>query len=260
MTQPEIPVVPPVAAPVDAATLLDEPAAKPWYRRPLIWGLVLGALLLVAGLAWWWFNRAANAAPSYTTQAVAPWRPHAHRHRQRHLAAHALHQHRQRVVGHGAQGQRRRQRHSFKKGQVLVELGHAPSCNGQILRAPRGLAQPRTPRSAQVQATVKEVSSILATATRRSSGPLGRHRCLPRPSWTPPAPRWRAPRPTRPVHTPACSDARAPHLDRRRSTSPRPPSRAPCRRRGAHAHGRPRQRRGSGLVASGHAVHRCRTT
>jgi HlyD family secretion protein len=54
----------------DVALLLDEPAAKPWYRRPMLWAMLVGSVLLLAGGAWWWTNRAAHAAPSYTTQAV----------------------------------------------------------------------------------------------------------------------------------------------------------------------------------------------
>jgi HlyD family secretion protein len=52
------------------AALLDEPSARPWYRRRLLWvGLVLA--LLAGGGTWWWMNRqASNAAPVYSTQAV----------------------------------------------------------------------------------------------------------------------------------------------------------------------------------------------
>ncbi len=53
------------------SALLDEPAAKPWYRRRLLWVAVVLGVLLVAGVAWWWSSRSANAAPSYTTQPVA---------------------------------------------------------------------------------------------------------------------------------------------------------------------------------------------
>jgi len=55
----------------DLATLLAEPAARVWYRRPLVWA---GALLLVmsaAGLWYWQASRAASAAPQYVTSVVA---------------------------------------------------------------------------------------------------------------------------------------------------------------------------------------------
>jgi HlyD family secretion protein len=68
--------IPPAAAPEEPVTdpeigsLLDEPAPRSWYRRPLVWGGV--ALLLAAGAgAWFWqARRVADAAPSYTTQEV----------------------------------------------------------------------------------------------------------------------------------------------------------------------------------------------
>lgn len=58
------------AAKTDLASLLDEPASRAWYRRPMVWaGMALA--LLVAAFVWWWLeSRAASAAPSYTTQAV----------------------------------------------------------------------------------------------------------------------------------------------------------------------------------------------
>jgi HlyD family secretion protein len=52
------------------AALLDEPAARAWYRRPWVWAAVVLVLLIAAGLWWWLSSRAANAAPSYTTQPV----------------------------------------------------------------------------------------------------------------------------------------------------------------------------------------------
>lgn len=65
------PAAQPAAQPAaDIAALLDEPAAGPWYRRRTPWAAVIGAVLLAAGLAWWWSSRTANAAPSYTTQPV----------------------------------------------------------------------------------------------------------------------------------------------------------------------------------------------
>ena len=71
MTEPvSAPAVEP-ASPTDLSALLDEPSARPWYRRPLPW-VVLAMALLIAGGTWWWLrSRAENALPIYSTQAVA---------------------------------------------------------------------------------------------------------------------------------------------------------------------------------------------
>jgi HlyD family secretion protein len=61
----------PVAGGADLALLLDEPASKVWYRRPLLWAAVVAILLVAAGAWWWQARQAANAAPSYATQAAA---------------------------------------------------------------------------------------------------------------------------------------------------------------------------------------------
>ena len=57
--------------PADLSALLGEPAARAWYRRPLLWVGVVVVLLGVAGVWTWLSGRAANAAPSYSTQPVA---------------------------------------------------------------------------------------------------------------------------------------------------------------------------------------------
>jgi HlyD family secretion protein len=67
---PSVPQAGTKGAATELSALLGEPAAKAWYRRPRVWVAAVALLLLVAGL-WWWSSRAANAAPSYTTQAVA---------------------------------------------------------------------------------------------------------------------------------------------------------------------------------------------
>jgi HlyD family secretion protein len=52
------------------SALLDEPASRAWYRRPSAW-LVAALVVAAGGGVWWWLaDRAASAAPSYTTQAV----------------------------------------------------------------------------------------------------------------------------------------------------------------------------------------------
>ncbi len=70
-TPPAAPQVPAGPAPADLAALLGEPAVRSWYRRPAPWIVVALALLAGGGLWWWLASRAASAAPSYTTQAVA---------------------------------------------------------------------------------------------------------------------------------------------------------------------------------------------
>jgi HlyD family secretion protein len=62
---------PPAAPATDLAALLAEPAARPWYLRRALWTVVVLALLAGGGVWWWLAAKAANAAPSYTTQAVA---------------------------------------------------------------------------------------------------------------------------------------------------------------------------------------------
>ncbi len=62
--------MPTVETQTQLAALLDEPAARAWYRRPALWGGVLLLALAAAGLWWWQARQVAAAAPSYTTQAA----------------------------------------------------------------------------------------------------------------------------------------------------------------------------------------------
>jgi HlyD family secretion protein len=55
----------------DVATLLDEPKARSWYRRPVVWFFAIGLILVAIALCYWQMRRSANAAPSYSTQEVA---------------------------------------------------------------------------------------------------------------------------------------------------------------------------------------------
>jgi HlyD family secretion protein len=60
-----------VVAPQELATLLDEPKARRWYRRPAVWSFAAGLILVAIAVGYWQMRRSANAAPSYSTQAVA---------------------------------------------------------------------------------------------------------------------------------------------------------------------------------------------
>src|SRR5450631_2187079 len=59
------------SAPTDVATLLDAPKARRWYRRPAVWFLATGLILVAIAVGYWQMRRSANAAPSYSTQEVA---------------------------------------------------------------------------------------------------------------------------------------------------------------------------------------------
>jgi HlyD family secretion protein len=52
----------------NVAALLDEPAARPFWKRPMAWFALLALAALVAGAAWWQSGRRAAAAPSYVTE------------------------------------------------------------------------------------------------------------------------------------------------------------------------------------------------
>ncbi len=60
----------PAAPPSGLTDLLGEGATPRWYRRRSLWAGVVALGLAGAGLWWWQTNQAAQAAPSYTTQAV----------------------------------------------------------------------------------------------------------------------------------------------------------------------------------------------
>jgi HlyD family secretion protein len=70
-TPPTPPSVASAPASDDTAALLDEPAQRAWYLRPVWWASCVA--LALAGGGWWYWQarKAANAAPVYTTQVVA---------------------------------------------------------------------------------------------------------------------------------------------------------------------------------------------
>ncbi len=69
-TPPVAPVVSTNSSKADVNKLLSEPEQKPWYLRPFTWVCAVLVVLIAIGLWWWLSNRTANAAPTYTTQAV----------------------------------------------------------------------------------------------------------------------------------------------------------------------------------------------
>ncbi len=143
----------------DLATLLAEPATRPWYRRPALWAGVVLVLLVVAGLWYWQARRTANAAPRYITQAVA----------RGNLtltvtANGTLQPTRSISIGSELSGTVSKVNvdvnDQIKKGQVLVELDTA-KLRDQILRSRASLAVANA-KVAQTVATVKEAKASLA--------------------------------------------------------------------------------------------------
>jgi HlyD family secretion protein len=143
----------------DLAALLDEPAARPWWRRPSTWIAVAVLALAATGLAWWQSGRNAKAAPSYTTQAVSRGNLTLQ------VTANGTLQPTRSVnIGSELSGTVARVlvdvNDRVKKGQVLVELDTA-KLSDQILRSRASLAAARA-QVAQATATLKEARSNLA--------------------------------------------------------------------------------------------------
>ena len=150
---------PQTAAKTDIAALLDEPTARIWYRRPVVWATVL-VLVLTAGGVWWWqVRKAANAAPSYITQAAA----------RGNLtltvtANGTLQPTRSISIGSELSGTVLKVNvdvnDQIKKGQVLVVLDTA-RLNDQILRSKATLSAAGS-KVEQTQATLSEAAASLA--------------------------------------------------------------------------------------------------
>lgn len=142
----------------DITTLLDEPTAVAWYRRPALWlGLVI-FIATIAGIWYWQTLKAANARPSYTTQTVT----------QGNLtltvtANGTIQPTRSINIGSELSGTVLKVNVDvndvIKKGQVLVELDTA-KLNAQILRSKATLAA-AIAKVAQTAATIKETTSTL---------------------------------------------------------------------------------------------------
>ncbi len=147
------------AANTELAALLDEPAARAWYRRPLWWAGA--ALLLVAGgLGWWWWaSRAAQAAPVYTTQPATRGNLTL-----KVTANGTLQPTRSTGIGSELSGTVLKVNvdvnDRIRKGQVLVVLDTA-KLRDQVQRAQAGVAAAQG-RAAQAAATVQEAQAAQA--------------------------------------------------------------------------------------------------
>ena len=152
-------VTPPPDTETDLATLLAEPAAPIWYRRPALWLSVLLLALAAAGLWVWQDRQTASAAPIYTTQAVVRGNLTLT------VTANGTLQPTRSVnIGSELSGTVLKVHvdvnDPIKKGQVLGELDTA-KLRDQILRSRAALAA-ATAKVAQTVATVKEAKASLA--------------------------------------------------------------------------------------------------
>jgi HlyD family secretion protein len=158
------PVNPPVqpatpdAANPSLSTLLDEPAARPWYRRPLYWGIAAGVIIVIAGIAYWQIRKTENAKPVFNTAAATmgdlTLTVVANGTLQPTLAIN---------IGSELSGTVLKVNVDvndvIKKGQVLVELDTA-KLRDQILRS-RAALSASTAKVAQTTATLQEARATL---------------------------------------------------------------------------------------------------
>ncbi|MBX3607337.1 MAG: efflux RND transporter periplasmic adaptor subunit [Piscinibacter sp.] len=141
------------------AALLDEPAARPFWKRPLSWLGLVALAALVAGAAWWQSGRRAAAAPSFVTEAVQRGTLNVT------VSADGTLQPTRSVnIGSELSGTVARVlvdvNDRVKKGQVLVELDTA-KLRDQIAKSRAALASAQA-GVAQAVATLKEAQGNLA--------------------------------------------------------------------------------------------------
>lgn len=146
-------------ADADALALLAGPAARRWWRRPAFWIAVVLLIVAAVGVSVWQARQKANAAPSFTTEAV----------RRGNLtltvtANGTLQPTRSVSIGSELSGTVARVlvdvNDQVKKGQVLVELDTA-KLGDQIVRSRAALAAANA-AVAQAVATVRESQANLA--------------------------------------------------------------------------------------------------
>jgi HlyD family secretion protein len=142
----------------DIAALIDEPAPRPLWRRPLAWAGVVLLVAAIGGGAAWQSRRAAAAAPSYVTEPVARGRISVVVSANGSLQpTHAVN------IGSELSGTVAKVHVDVNdrvgKGQVLVELDTA-KLRDQIVRSRATLASSEA-SVAQAVATVKEAQGTL---------------------------------------------------------------------------------------------------
>lgn len=149
---------PPAESKAKLADLLNEPVARAWYRRPTIWGSIAIVLAVAAGLWYWQWRNAANAAPTYTTQAVSRGNLTLT------VAANGTIQPTRSIsIGSELSGTVLKVNvdvnDTIKKGQVLVVLDTA-KLRDQILRSKAALAA-ASAKVQQTSATIRETAATL---------------------------------------------------------------------------------------------------
>jgi HlyD family secretion protein len=140
-------------AATDVATLLDEPAPRPLWKRPLAWAAVALVAAALAGGWAWQARKTAAAAPSYVTEPVTRGQISVA------VSANGTLQPTHAVnIGSELSGTVARVNvdvnDRVKKGQVLVELDTA-KLRDQIVRS-RAAVSSAEAKVAQADATVKE--------------------------------------------------------------------------------------------------------
>ncbi len=147
------------AASASIAALLNEPPPRAWYRRPWVWVSALALLLLAGGMWVWQARKAANAAPTYSTQAASMGNLTLTV-----TANGTLQPTRSINIGSELSGTVLKVNvdvnDHVKKGQVMVELDTAKLGN-QILRSQATIASAKG-KTAQTAATLAEVRATLA--------------------------------------------------------------------------------------------------
>jgi HlyD family secretion protein len=148
----------PSPTPPASALPLDDSAPKPWYARRGFWIVAAILLMSIGAIYWWLSSRAANALPSYTTQAVTRGNLTFT------VTANGTVQPTRSInIGSELSGTVLKVNvdvnDTIKKGQVLLVLDTA-KLRGQILRSQAALAGAQA-KATQTEATISEAKAAL---------------------------------------------------------------------------------------------------